>query len=349
MLVICEDCAKKYNIDETRIKGKRAKFSCKECGHIIVVDKPRSAGTSSVTKSTSDEKDMTNVAAAVESPEEERQTEMSDTTAAAPRKKASASRAKGMPLGAYLLLTLITGFLMVGGAFGYLYFKYIPEIINSQIELRTAAITESFSGVIQKPLLLRNYLQVNKEAQRASKLPGVAYAAVINKRGVVIAGFFSDLGRFDKQFELQVKEKGLPVEVFAQNKLPSGAERANSRITVGGKTIYDEVASIPDSGGEVHVGIYVSEVDDAIREALISPLTLSILGVILFIGFIVFFLLTRTITKPMQELTNVANRISLGEMDLIVKSSGPREMRELASAFERMRHSIKGAMERLSK
>ena len=39
MLVICEDCAKKYNIDESRIKGNRARFTCNECGHIIIVNK----------------------------------------------------------------------------------------------------------------------------------------------------------------------------------------------------------------------------------------------------------------------------------------------------------------------
>lgn len=39
MLVICEDCAKKYSIDETRIKGRRARFTCNACGHIIIVDK----------------------------------------------------------------------------------------------------------------------------------------------------------------------------------------------------------------------------------------------------------------------------------------------------------------------
>jgi predicted Zn finger-like uncharacterized protein len=39
MLAICEDCSKKYNIDESKIKGTRARFSCQECGHIIVVVK----------------------------------------------------------------------------------------------------------------------------------------------------------------------------------------------------------------------------------------------------------------------------------------------------------------------
>ena len=37
MLVICEDCSKKYNVDETMMRGERARFSCYECGHVIVV------------------------------------------------------------------------------------------------------------------------------------------------------------------------------------------------------------------------------------------------------------------------------------------------------------------------
>ena len=39
MLAICEDCSKKYNIDESKMKGTKARFSCQECGHIIVVVK----------------------------------------------------------------------------------------------------------------------------------------------------------------------------------------------------------------------------------------------------------------------------------------------------------------------
>lgn len=39
MLAICEECSKKYNVDESKIKGDKARFSCQECGHIIVVTK----------------------------------------------------------------------------------------------------------------------------------------------------------------------------------------------------------------------------------------------------------------------------------------------------------------------
>jgi predicted Zn finger-like uncharacterized protein len=39
MLAICEECSKKYNVDESKMQGTRARFSCQECGHIIVVVK----------------------------------------------------------------------------------------------------------------------------------------------------------------------------------------------------------------------------------------------------------------------------------------------------------------------
>jgi len=44
MLAICEECSKKYNIDESKMKGERARFSCQECGHIVVVVKKGGAG-----------------------------------------------------------------------------------------------------------------------------------------------------------------------------------------------------------------------------------------------------------------------------------------------------------------
>jgi HAMP domain-containing protein/DNA-directed RNA polymerase subunit RPC12/RpoP len=327
MLVICEDCAKKFDIDENRIKGERAKFTCNQCGHIIVVEKPPMAPPKKEVLSD-------------KAPNDEQTAKKPSKTKKAPLKKG-----KGVSIRAYLLVTMIAGFVLISGAFAYLYLKHIPEIINGQIELRTSAITETFRGVISKPLLLRNYLQVNKEAQRTSMLPGVAYASVVNKKGIVIAGFFSDLTRFDRDFEVQVKEKGFPVSVLSQNK--PGAGSGHRRITVGGQTIFDTVNVIGDSGGEVHVGIYVSDVDDAIRNALVSPVTISVFGAILLSGFLVLFFLTRMITKPTQQLTDIANRISLGELDLVITPDGPREMRALASAFERMRISIKAAVERL--
>lgn len=339
MLVICEDCAKKYNIDETLIKGDKARFSCQECGHIIVVNKPPETSGSDNDLPGSDDKNF-------------EENNISDNTSGKDNLKTAAAatqvpQGKGMPISLYILLTLVTGFLLVSAAFAYLYTQYIPEIINNQVNLRTQAVTQSFSGFIKKPLLLRNYLQVNKEARRTSQLPGVAYASVVNKNDIIVAGFFSDLDRFDSTFAKKVNDKGFPSEILAQNKLEGNTKENHVVFSIGGQRIHDEAIIIPDAGGEVHVGIYISDIDDAVKKALMSPLTLALVGALMVTGFIIFILLTRSITIPMKELTEVANRISLGEMDLHVSSKGPREMRDLAKAFERMRYSIKSALDRL--
>jgi HAMP domain-containing protein len=256
---------------------------------------------------------------------------------------------KGMPVGGYLLLTMTIGFLVVCGTFAFLALRYIPDIINKQIELRNQAITTSFSGVIKKPLLLRDYLQVNQEARATSKLPGVAYAAVINSKGVVVGGFFSELNHFEATFAKKVKETGFPADIFAANRLTGGKTDASATLSIGGQRIYDKVHAIPEVGGEVHVGIYVSEVEEAIRHALVSPLTISLSCSVLLLGALLFVLLNRAITKPLTEVTDVVNRISLGEMNLDIVPKGPREIRELAEAFQRMQQSVRYIIRRLEK
>ena len=39
--ISCDECGKKYRVDETKIKGARAKVRCKACSNIMVVNKPQ--------------------------------------------------------------------------------------------------------------------------------------------------------------------------------------------------------------------------------------------------------------------------------------------------------------------
>ncbi|CAB1076459.1 hypothetical protein D1AOALGA4SA_4255 [Olavius algarvensis Delta 1 endosymbiont] len=49
MIVICEDCGKKYRIDPARIKGKAASFNCRVCDHLILVKKEKSIPSEAAT------------------------------------------------------------------------------------------------------------------------------------------------------------------------------------------------------------------------------------------------------------------------------------------------------------
>ncbi len=356
MLVICEECAKKYNIDETRMKGDRARFTCRQCGHLIIVEKPAPRKTTPpgpkprpAARGENDRVEQKNK----NDKEQDSGTMPRDSSAAPEAAKDDKSRAvpanrgRGMPISVYLLLALFVGVLSISSALAYISMQYIPQLVNEQVGLRTAAIAMAFKGSITKPLLIRNYLQVNKETERISRLPGVAYAAVVNDRGVVVAGFFSDPGRFSPEFAASIRKKGFPKGIIGQNRLKKGQQQQDAELLIGGQRIHDQVLALDETGGEIHVGIYGADIDRTIRKALLSSSSLSLLGLILGSGILIFLLLARAISRPLQELTEVVNRISLGEVDLVVQPRGPREVRELALAFERMRYSIKAAIERL--
>ena len=43
MIIICEECGKKYRIDPSKIQGAAARFKCRVCTHMIMVSKPQAA------------------------------------------------------------------------------------------------------------------------------------------------------------------------------------------------------------------------------------------------------------------------------------------------------------------
>lgn len=62
---------------------------------------------------------------------------------------------------------------------------------------------------------------------------------------------------------------------------------------------------------------------------------------------IAVILLARTFTRPIVQLTQAADRISLGELDVPIQIDRKDEIGELAEAIRRMQASIQVAMERL--
>ncbi|WP_339138164.1 MAG: zinc-ribbon domain-containing protein [Candidatus Electrothrix sp. GW3-4] len=359
MLVICEDCAKKYSIDEQRIKAPKVKFKCRACNHIIIVEKPKKS------KDTPSEDLSTSLLVAEQGTAEHKIKEKGEQRRAkrtslpppadpspsvrAALRHSAAAAGKGMPFFVYLLAIMLVGLLSISTIFVHFYLKTIPDVLQHQLELRSQALTESLKGTIASPLSRKDYLTVNQEVKRISKLSGVAYVAVRNKQGVVLAGFFGNLNRFDNHFAQKNKEKGFQTDFLTKNTITPGTEEAGVKLRVGGLSVYDQVMALPAPGGELHVGLYVDELEKHFLKALFSPLTLALLLLFVLSAYILFVLLDKLITEPMRSLTNVANRISLGELDLAIMAAGPREIRELGAALERMRHSIKVAMERLSR
>ncbi len=149
MLIICEDCAKKYNIDESRIRGNRARFTCKACGHIIIVNKsdttrplissglsPRPSFDDSGTIDLLKEMETSSLP-------DEQQAE-SGSVESDSRKQESSTRSNGKAVLFYFIVGFLAAFIGISGALGYLYTSGIvkgasAELVNSAVPVFGAA------------------------------------------------------------------------------------------------------------------------------------------------------------------------------------------------------------------
>lgn len=70
--------------------------------------------------------------------------------------------------------------------------------------------------------------------------------------------------------------------------------------------------------------------------------------VVLILSLLLSFLMSRTLVKQLRYLRDVTKNISLGQMDQKIKVSSSDEVGQLAESLERMRESLKVAMEMIA-
>lgn len=326
MIIHCTGCQKALEVDETRLTQDRMRGACPGCNTIIEVQRPAAQAPEPPPKP-------------AEAPRADSKEEV---MAALP---ADTRRRFGLSINQKLQFLFLFFILVTGGMVTFLYLSFVPEMMNEQVRLRTISVARAFSGSVQQALLVKNYLQVNQTALTNATLPHVAYVAVLNKRGIPVAGIFGDKERFDANFKALIEKEGFPKSVYSQNHLSAGQSQSEATFIIGGQKVFDVAIAIPDTGGEAHVAIFTQDADIAVQQSLI-PL-LEILGLIILSGSLAFIWVGRSISKPIQSLTQAAEKISIGEMDhpITVKSGG--EIGELAQSLERMRFSINTAMDRL--
>jgi methyl-accepting chemotaxis protein len=79
----------------------------------------------------------------------------------------------------------------------------------------------------------------------------------------------------------------------------------------------------------------------------ISLFGLILFGVTILAVFLIALVAGRAITRPINQLTDVAERISLGELDAEIRVKSKDEIGDLAGAVQRMADSIRLSIERL--
>lgn len=256
-------------------------------------------------------------------------------------------KAPGLTIGAKLILTFVGFIALLGVLLVFTYQKYVPPLVNEQIVQRTYAITQSFVSAVLEPVVTRNYLRVNKIAEVTAKLPDVAYVAVINKKGIAIAGLFGDLDRFSKDFSTLVTEKGFPKDLATKNQIAAGQKESRRELTIGGQRVFEIALPLGVTESEAHIAIFTESVEKALRNTL-YPLLILLL-VMGAVGTAVIALIAKTVSGPIRQLTEQAHAISTGNLEKSINIKCGGEVWELARSFSRMQSSIKYMAGRLQK
>lgn len=261
--------------------------------------------------------------------------------------RAGGKNSPGLTIGQKLITSFLGFLLVLGVLLVVVYRLYVPALVTEQVGLRVESVARLFGSAAFTPLLERDYLAVNKIAERTAELPDVAYAAVVNDQGVSVAGIFGDMGKFNPAFIGLAKQQGFPKEIVDQTRLPSGQENGKRTLVVGGEEIVDYGLRLPQTKSEVHVGLFTADVKAAERRTLV-PLVI-LLFIMAAIGTLTLMLVARTVSRPIRALSAQAESISKGRLweDVDIKAGG--EVWELAQSFKRMQSAIRYAANQMQR
>jgi HAMP domain-containing protein len=203
--------------------------------------------------------------------------------------------------------------------------------LRAQLDQRALAIVTTMGDAAGGHVIARNSLELHALASKYALLDGVAYAVIRDGKGEVVAQSLAVL----------------PAELKESVSLDARRQAQRRELTLRGKAVYEtRVPILGGQAGTAHIGIWSDGVEEEIRRALL-PLA-GIIGALLLAGVALSTLLARGIVRPILLLTQVADKISKGDLDTPVGVETRDEIGDLALSVGRMRASLKAAMSRLS-
>ncbi|MGH7767611.1 MAG: HAMP domain-containing protein [Candidatus Binatia bacterium] len=227
---------------------------------------------------------------------------------------------------------LLSGVLLFGVLVLLVVNYQMSQVLRNQLDLRALDIATNLSDSAAGHVLKGNALDVHALASKYALLPGVAYTLVRDGKGKVIA---HSLGT-------------LPQELRESSSPPGQRQATQRELPFRGRSVYETNAPILEGRiGSVSVGIWAHTVEDEIRRAIL-PLV-GVIAIALTASLLFAVLVTQGITGRVLRLKELADKVSLGDLETPVGIDSNDEIGDLAHALERMRASLKAAMARLSR
>jgi HAMP domain-containing protein len=378
MIVICEECGKKYQIDPSRISEAGAKAKCKACGSVMHLSRPEARPVEKRPPAKPSEPLLTprSEEEVVSSGRTGKETPPTEPAAVPKRRQGMGLRSK------IFLLFFVLPILLIIGA-GVLYLQQLNELSSLITGESKKVVTQLGEQIIaekarsvaeQARLYLLSHPNLRKEEYNANPecsqiavqkvgLTGyTALYAVPDKDGVwrTWAHANSKIVAIDMSTLKGPMGRNFPGfwKVFSSAK--DGKESSGyytwQEKDGSFRDKYMVCSPVKGTPYVVAATTYLDEFTKPVNEmearanAISTNTRRTVFGILggtlLLIGFIVAFYGQR-LTSKIKALTQVAERISVGEMDEEITVRSKDELGDLAESISRMQESIRLSIERL--
>ena len=232
--------------------------------------------------------------------------------------------------GIYTGVMLILAILVIAAIY-----QVTKSTLREQLDRHALAIAANLTDAAAGHIAGRNLLALYSLASKYTLHDGVAYTFIRDSRGEILV---QTLGSFPAELR-----KDLPI---------AGQRQVHRReLSLNGRTVREIGLPVLEGQlGSVYMGFWDDAVETEIQSALLR--IVGIIALIPVVGALLSFLVAHWIVRPIVELTEIADKVTMGDLDASVSGECAKshdEIGELARSLERMRASLKAAMLRLNR
>ena len=375
MIVSCEDCGKQYRVHIEKIRTDSAQFRCRACGHTIAVNKPLPPADESAESSPST---LTLGKAKPAAPPGEQ-----SEPATPDRQKVPAMKLKGIGIRTklmfFLLVPLIVA-LVVGGYFSLKQMVNLSDLITHESSKIVSQMAEqeiadhARAVALRASLYLASHPGLKKERfQQDVEFKEIAVQKVGSTGYTALHGVPDEKGMWRNWAHANPKIVGIDMstlsepmgkafhgfwKVFSAGKDDKESSGYYAWQDADGRFRDKFMVCVPVKGTSYYVAstTYLDEFTRPVERLKAESKTIAnrarnmnagiMLGIIVISGLIILFY-GRRVTGNIKYLSEVADRISVGELDAQIEVRSKDEVGELAEAISRMQDSLRLSIERL--
>ncbi len=147
--------------------------------------------------------------------------------------------------------------------------------------------------------------------------------------------------------KLKISQQNFDDRLEAYTTLAGTTDITELDIRIGLMNPYLESLAVLESAARDRMVEALGEIQRAQSSLLLLMIGFTVIAALIGAGLAVW--ITRSVTIPVGQLVELADRISMGELDMVMEVRSRDEIGKLADSMERMRISLKAAMERLKK